>query len=97
MNEQEANQLVQRLYDSMFASLTGSADGGPVAYDPNKTFLALQKRGQLINPADFSNQWSPGNLDGNPETAQNFADLVDDIPRSRDNPKILGRDDAEVI
>lgn len=80
MNEQEANQLVQRLYDSMFASLTGSADGGPAAYDPNKTFLTLQKRGLLINPADFQNQWSPGNLDGNIDATQNLSDLVDDIP-----------------
>ena len=80
MDAQQANQLAQRLYDSMFSALTGSADGGPAAFDPNKTFFTLQKRGQLINPADFRNQWSPGNLDGSTDATQNFADLVDDIP-----------------
>jgi hypothetical protein len=80
VNEQEANQLVQRMYDNMFSTLTGSPDGGAAAYDPNKTFLTLTKRGQLINPLDFGNQWSPGNLDGSTDATQNFADLVDDIP-----------------
>lgn len=80
MNEQQANQLVQRLYDSVFAMLTGSSDGGPAAYDPNKTFITLNKGGQLINPADFRNQWSPGNADGSTDATQRFAELVDDIP-----------------
>ena len=72
MNEQEASQLVQRLYDSIFTMLTGSSDGGPAAYDPNKTFITLNKGGQLINPADFRNQWSPGNLDGDTDATQRF-------------------------
>lgn len=80
MNEQQAKELVQRLYDSIFTMLTGSSDGGPAAYDPNKTFITLNKGGQLINPADFRNQWSPGNLDGSTDSTQRFAELVDDIP-----------------
>jgi hypothetical protein len=47
MNEQEAAELVQRLYDGMFASLTGSSDGGAAASDPNRTFLTLHGDGRF--------------------------------------------------
>src|SRR6266404_4878453 len=80
MTNEQAQGLVQRLYDSIFGSLTKSSNGTPAAYVPNKTFLTLQKPGLLVDPADFANPWNPGNLDGNQTSTKNFCDLVDDIP-----------------
>src|SRR5438105_4537001 len=96
MNEQQAAELVQRLYDGVFTTLTGSTDGGPAAYDPNKTFITLNRGGQLINPAQFSNQWSPGNPDGSTDATQTFAELVDDIPNFSTMHTASGRRVSEV-
>lgn len=80
MDEQQASELVKWLYDGIFTTLTGSTDGSRAAYDPNRTFITLCKGGQLINPADFRNQWTPGNSGGSTDATQRFAGMVDDIP-----------------
>ena len=80
MTPQEAQNLAQSIYDGIFGSLTGSPDGKAGAYDPNKTFLTLQKPGVLINPADFNDVWTPGNPNGKMANAGNLYDLVNQIP-----------------
>src|ERR1700761_3418196 len=80
MTPTEAQNLAQSLYDGIFSSLTGSPDGKPGAYDPNKTFLTLQKPGLLINPADYANPQTPGNMGGSPQSAEHTDDLVNSIP-----------------
>ncbi len=80
MSNSDAQQIVQGVYDSIYLSLTGSPDGGKAAYDPNKTFITMEKPGSFINPADFANSWTPGNLNGSLATAADTWDLVNYIP-----------------
>jgi hypothetical protein len=80
MNEQQAADVVQRLYDQIFGSLTQAPEGKP-AYDANRTFLTLCKPGLLIDPHDFANPWSPGNMSGSQDAAKALCDLVDTIPQ----------------
>jgi hypothetical protein len=80
MTSVEAQNLTQSIYDGIFGSLTGSPDGKAGAYDPNKTFLTLQKPGVLINPTDFANVWNPGNPNGSMQNAGNLYDLVNQVP-----------------
>jgi hypothetical protein len=80
MNSQQAAEVVQRLYDQIFGSLTQAPQGKP-AYDTNRTFLTLCRPGLLISPHDFANPWSPGNPSGSQDAAKNLCDLVDTIPQ----------------
>ena len=78
MNQQEADAFVQRLYDSIFDSLTKAEPGGKPIFSPATTIFSLAKPGMVINAADFRNPWTPGNLNGSQDAALHTADLVDD-------------------
>lgn len=80
MTDQEAQTLAEGIYDTIFSSLTASPDGGKGAYDPNKIFLTMMKPGALINAADFSNPWTPGNPNGSQPNAINLWDLINHAP-----------------
>jgi len=80
MTDQEAQTLAEGIYNTIFSSLTASPDGGKGAYDPNKIFLTMLKPGALINAADFSNSWTPGNPTGSHPNALNLWDLIDHAP-----------------
>lgn len=77
MTDQEMNQLVQGIYDNIFASVTQSDSGGRPLMQPSSTVLSLLKPGMAINPSDFANPWTPGNLNGNKDSAINTAGIVD--------------------
>lgn len=45
MNQQEADAFVQRLYDSIFDSLTKAEPGGKPIFSPATTIFSLAKPG----------------------------------------------------
>jgi len=77
MTAQEANQLVQGIYDNIFNSVTKTDSGGKPLMQPSSTVLSLMKPGLAINSHDFANPWTPGNVNGSKDAAVNSARLVD--------------------
>ncbi|HEY6899764.1 MAG TPA: hypothetical protein VI233_03940, partial [Puia sp.] len=77
MTAQETNQLVQGIFDGIFASVTKAESGGKPLMEPSTTMLSLMKPGMAISSHDFANPWTPGNVNGNKDAAINAARLVD--------------------
>jgi len=81
MTHEEMDQMVQRIYDKIFESVTKSDTGERPSMTSSTTLLALAKPGIAINPKDFSNPWTPGNINGSQASALNTALLVDAAPK----------------
>ena len=81
MTPEEANNLVQGIFDGIFDSLTQSAQGGKPLLLPSTTVLSLMKPAMAIKSADFRNPWTPGNSTGSKLSAVNTAALVDAAPK----------------
>jgi hypothetical protein len=96
MTAQEMDALVQGVFDNIFKSITTAEPGGKPIATPSTTMLALMKPGMAINPADYSNPWTPGNNGGNQDAAVNTADLVDAIPEANTLYSDTGRTVSKV-
>jgi hypothetical protein len=81
MTQQEATNLVQHIYDGIFSSVTKAEPGGKPLAPSSTTILSLMKPGMAVNPADFRNPWTPGNLHGSQDAALNLARLADIAPK----------------
>lgn len=81
MTQQEADNLVRQIYDSIFDSVTKAEPGGKPLAPSSSTVLSLMKPGMMINPVDFRNPWTPGNMNGNKDAAVNTARLADVAPK----------------
>ncbi len=80
MTSEEMNALIQGIYDKIFDSATKAESGGKPLMNSAKTMLTLMKPGMAINPSDYRNPWTPGNINGSQDAAVNTARLVDVIP-----------------
>lgn len=78
MTPEEANQLVQGVFDGIFDSLTKAAPGGRPLMASSTTVLSLMKPGFRILSSSYRNPWTPGNSNGSQASAVNTARLVDD-------------------
>lgn len=68
-----SSALMQNLYDCFYDTFIGK--------DSDNLKLQMLPLGIAVNPEDFKNPLSPANFDeGAYETAENFANMVDDIP-----------------
>jgi len=76
----DQQQLGQAIYDLIFDSLTMAPAGSQPAMSAASTMLSLSLPGLPLDPAEFTNPWTPLNPGGNPVTAENFAWLVDAVP-----------------
>ncbi|AFY36079.1 hypothetical protein [Calothrix sp. PCC 7507] len=73
--------LIRAIYDTIFAAYTQPPSPGlPAANQPESLFLSLEWPGQQLDPSQFSNPWSPQNLQGSPLATEFFANLVNAIP-----------------
>jgi hypothetical protein len=81
MTQQEATNLVNQIYDSIFNTVTKAEPGGKPIAPGATTVLSLMKPGLAINPADYANAWTPGNLNGSQDAALNTARLADMAPK----------------
>ena len=81
MTIEEVNQKVQGIFDNIFNSVTKAEPGGKPIAPPSTTVLSLMKPGLAINPRDFRNPWTPGNISGSTDSAINTARLVDVAPK----------------
>lgn len=79
MTPDQEKQLLQSLYDRIFQAITYVPDGKASLFDPKTTLLQLSKN-EAINPADFANQMTPINPNGDINAAQQFSAMVDAIP-----------------
>lgn len=82
MTIEEMSNLIQGVYDKIFDSITKAEPGGKPVFNSSKTMLTLMKPGMAINPLDYRNPWTPGNLNGSQDAALNNARLVDVIPNA---------------
>lgn len=82
MTSFEAEDLVNKIYNSIFDSLVGGGTGTtPAAYNQNRNYFTLEPRGKVIRPSDYAGPWSPGNPTGSHEAARAIAELADDVPQ----------------
>ncbi len=81
MTQQEATNLVNQIFDSIFNSITKAEPGGKPLAPAATTILSLMKPGLAINPVDFRNPWTPGNIHGSQDAALNTAHLADIAPK----------------
>lgn len=81
MTQQEATNLVQGIFDHIFESVTRAEPGGKPIAPTATTVLSIMKPGMAINPADFRNPWTPGNLNGGKDAAINTSRLADIVPK----------------
>ena len=82
MTSFEAEDLVNKLYNSIFDSLVGGGSSStPAAFIQARNYFTLEPRGRVINPRDFAGAWSPGNPTGSHEAAIAIADLADQSPQ----------------
>jgi len=63
MTAQEANQLVQGIFDNIFNSVTQADSGGGPLMQASSTMLSLLKPGMAISSHDFANPCMSG-VDG---------------------------------
>ena len=80
----DEKKLLQSINDIIFDSLTGNAQGvGGGAQrlnKPDQSFLTLMNPGIAVYPPDFADAWSPTNVDGHVNKAENFARICDEVP-----------------
>lgn len=81
MTNEEMNNMVQSIYDRIFDSVTKAEPGGKPLLQSATTLLSLCKPGMAINPKDYKNPWTPGNINGSQLSALNTAMLVDVAPK----------------
>lgn len=79
MTPDQEKQLLQSLYDRLFQAITYVPDGKAGVFDPSTTLMQLSKN-EAINPADFKNQLTPINPNGDINAAYQFSAMVDTIP-----------------
>lgn len=73
-------QLMQAIYDLLFAPITTSPPGAPGETGLERSFITVQKPGRSIDPEDYRNLWSPGSKTSNELATKRFSDLVDPAP-----------------
>lgn len=93
MTAAQIDALVQGVYDNIFTAATKAEPGGKPILTPSSTMLTLMKPGMAINPADYSNPWTPGNQNERFDQAINTARLVDAIP----NANTLYQDSGKTV
>jgi hypothetical protein len=73
-------QIMQAIYDNLFAAFTNPPQGfnGAAVSQKDKTYLTLNWPGQQIDVAQFANPWSPSNPTGSTTATELFSRLVDD-------------------
>jgi hypothetical protein len=81
MTNEEMNGMVQSIYDRIFDSVTKAEPGGKPLMQTSTTLLSLCKPGMAINPKDYKNPWTPGNINGSQLSALNTAMLADVAPK----------------
>lgn len=82
MTSFEADDLVNKIYNSIFDSLVGGGSSStPAAYNRDRNYFTIEPRGRVISPRDFAGAWSPGNPTGSHEAAIAIADLADQAPQ----------------
>lgn len=81
MTQEEVQNLVQKMFDNIFDSVTKAEPGGRPSMQSSSTVLSLMKPGLAINSKDFRNPWTPGNLTGSKDAAVNIARLIDVAPK----------------
>lgn len=91
MTIEEMNNLIQGVYDKIFDSATKAEPGGKPVTNSSRTMLTLMKPGMAINPADYRNPWTPGNLSGSQDAALNTSRLVDVIPNANSKYEDSGK------
>lgn len=77
MTQEQADKLVQSIYDGIFDSVTKAEPGGKPLSPASSTLLSLAKPAISINYGDYHNPWTPGNSGGSIPAAINTVDLVD--------------------
>jgi hypothetical protein len=81
MTQEEVQNLVQKIFDNIFDSVTKADPGGKPVMTSATTVLSLMKPGLAINSKDFRNPWTPGNMNGDKDAAINTARLIDVAPK----------------
>lgn len=81
MTQEEVQNLIQKMFDNIFDSVTKADPGGKPVMTSATTVLSLMKPGLAINSKDFRNPWTPGNINGSKDAAINTARLVDVAPK----------------
>lgn len=81
MTNEEMQNIVQKMYDGIFDSVTKAEVGGKPVMQASSTVLSLMKPALAISSRDFRNPWTPGNLSGSKDAAVNIARLVDVAPK----------------
>ena len=81
MTQQDATNLVNQIYDTIFNTITKAEPGGKPLSPASTTVISLMKPGMAINPNDFRNPWTPGNINGSKDAAVNTAHLADISPK----------------
>ncbi|MDP3085895.1 MAG: hypothetical protein Q8N44_19685 [Rubrivivax sp.] len=79
MSPDQEKQLLQGLYDRLFQAITYSPDGKAGVFDASTTLLQFAKNSAVV-AADYLNQVTPINPNGDLNAAQQFSALVDDVP-----------------
>jgi hypothetical protein len=79
MTSDQEKQLLQSLYDRIFQAITYAPDGKEGVFDPSTTVIQLSKN-EAISPADFKNQLTPMNPNGDFNAAFQFSDMADTVP-----------------
>ena len=92
MNNQQAQDLVQSIHDSIFSTLTEAPAGQKPVLAKEKTVLILEKPSRTLNEKDYHNPWSPGNLEGSTQATINLGDLADEAPLLPQNSGGVYRD-----
>ena len=80
MTPANEKQLLQALYDRIFDAVCYSPNGKSGVFMPQTTLLQFAKN-TALSAADFKNQVTPMNPNGDLNAAQQFSALVDDIPQ----------------
>ena len=80
MTIEDAQKLIQGIFDNIFNSVTKAEPGGKPAMQASTTVLSLMKPGLAIRSTDFRNPWTPGTSGGSKDAAITGARLVDFAP-----------------
>ncbi len=78
--EKMMQSILDIIYDSLTTPPSGGMSGRPPV-EPENTFVTLAFPGNPIDVSQFANAWSPTNPEGNTVASENFAWLVDNVPK----------------
>lgn len=84
MDQKNEEKVLNALYDRLFDAITYAPAGQASAFDKSSVFIQFAKN-QALNPDDFKNAASPVNPNGDLNTAELFARMVDAVPAINSN------------